>query len=66
MIDEDNMKPEVGDLVQLPEVPDSSPISVLFPKKSSNFGVIIEIKKTQLFAKNNTKKNGWMCKVVVG
>ena len=64
MTDEDTMKPEVGDLVQLPIIPDGSPIAILFPRKISDFGVIIEVKPTKLFASNNTKKSGWVCQVM--
>ncbi len=31
------MKPEIGDLVELPLAPEASPISVLFPKKISDW-----------------------------
>ena len=60
------MKPEIGDLVELPEAPEKSPIAVLFPKKISDFGLIIEISKTKMHTAANKKKEGWICNVISG
>jgi len=60
------MKPEIGDLVELPEVPEKSPIAVLFPKKISDFGLIIEVSKSQIHTKENETKDGYICNVIAG
>ncbi len=58
------MKPEIGDLVELPEAPEKSPVAVLFPKKMSDFGLIIEVSKSQMHTKTNEIKAGWICNVI--
>ncbi len=60
------MKPEIGDLVELPLAPEASPISVLFPKKISDFGLIIEISKSKMHTNDNKKHEGWICNVISG
>ncbi len=58
------MKPEIGDLVKLPTAPDKSPVSVLFPKKMSDFGLVVEISNSNIHTKDGKTKSGCVCSVI--